>query len=241
MPLPPTFEARVASTRTLTPQVKELTFERVDGAPVAFEAGQWVNLDLPIGDAGGKRSYSIASAPDGSPRFEVAVTLVEGGPGSMFLHALEPGAILRVTGPQGFFTRPLDKAAPSLFVATGTGVTPLRSMLRAATSAAHDAPITLLVGVRREADMLYADEFRALSRGEVRVEYTLSRPEEAWHGRRGYVQEHVPELFRELVALRRGEPHVYICGLERMVSAVREILKHNLGLPRQQVHSERYD
>jgi CDP-4-dehydro-6-deoxyglucose reductase, E3 len=241
MPLPPTFEARVVATRTLTPQVKELVFERVDGAPMLFEAGQWVNLDLPIGDVGGKRSYSIASAPDGTPRFEVAVTLVDGGPGSTFLHALEPGAMLRVTGPQGFFTRPLDKAAPSLFVATGTGVTPLRSMLRAATLASNDAPITLLVGVRHEADMLYADELGARTSDVLRVEYTLSRPSDGWHGRRGYVQEHVPALFHELAALHRGAPHVYICGLERMVSAVREILKHNLGLPRQQVHSERYD
>jgi ferredoxin-NADP reductase len=241
MPLPPTFEARVAATRTLTPLVKELTFERVDGAPMTFEAGQWVNLDLPLGDAAGKRSYSIASPPNGSPRFEIAVTLVEGGPGSTFLHALEPGAILRVTGPQGFFTRPLDRAAPSLFVGTGTGVTPLRSMVGAASRASHAAPIRFVIGVRREEDMLYAEEFRALASDAVRVEYTLSRPSDAWHGRRGYVQAHVPELYRELTALHRGEPHVYICGLDRMVSAVREILKHTMGLPRQLVHSERYD
>jgi ferredoxin-NADP reductase len=241
MPIPPTFEARLVATRALTPQVKELVFERVDGAPVVFEAGQWVNLDLPIGDVGGKRSYSIASAPDGTPRFEIAVTLVEGGPGSTFLHALAPGGVLRVTGPQGFFTRPLEKAAPSLFVATGTGVTPLRSMLRAAVLATNDAPITLLVGVRREADMLYADEFRELTSDARRIEYTLSRPSDAWRGRRGYVQDHVPEMFHELLAMHRGAPHVYICGLERMVGAVREILKHNVGLPRLQVHSERYD
>src|SRR6516165_9359611 len=107
MPLPPTFVATLVTARALSPAVRELTFERDDGTPFAFEAGQWVNLLLP-GDM--KRSYSIASPPSSSPRFEIAVTHVQGGPGSSYLHALEIGAKLEVVGPQGFFTRPLASA-----------------------------------------------------------------------------------------------------------------------------------
>ncbi|HEX7600510.1 MAG TPA: FAD-dependent oxidoreductase, partial [Polyangiaceae bacterium] len=129
MALPPTFDARLVGARMLSPLVRELVFARADGAPLAFEAGQWVSLVLPLPAGELRRSYSIASRPDGTPNFEVAVTRVEGGPGSTYLHAMPPGTELQVVGPQGFFTRPIDETGPSLFVATGTGVTPLRSIL----------------------------------------------------------------------------------------------------------------
>jgi ferredoxin-NADP reductase len=201
---------------------------------------------LPEGEL--RRAYSIASAPDGSPRFELAITHVLTGPGSTYLHALEPGAVLKAVGPQGFFTRPLADAPPSLFVATGTGVVPFRSMIRAAAAAKATAPLWLLFGVREAADVLWREEFEAMSLAEphVRLEITLSRPDAAWRGRRGYVQEHVPELWTELAAsveaAKTGSaPHAFVCGLERMVGSVRELLRKQMGLPRQQVHSERYD
>jgi CDP-4-dehydro-6-deoxyglucose reductase len=253
-PLPPTFEARLAQARAITPSVRELVFERMDGQPMAFVPGQWVSTVLGTGEGPGpatagtdpdmKRSYSIASSPDGSPRFEIAVTHVQGGPGSTRLHALQPGAVLRFVGPQGFFTRHAPASeSPALMIATGTGVTPMRSMLRDAAARGAPATIWLLLGVRREEEMLYGEEFRALAREHsfFRFEPTLSRPGPAWDGRRGYVQTHVRELWTGLVERGEGQPHAYVCGLERMVGAVRELLRKEMGLPRQQVHSERYD
>lgn len=238
---PPELEARLVAARMLTPNVRELTFERTDGAPMQFEAGQWLNALLP--EPVGKRSYSIASPPDGSPRFDITVTHVTGGPGSTWLHAAELGTTLRFVGPQGFFTRPAAKAAPSLMIATGTGVTPMRSMMRAAITAGSRTPMWLLLGVRHEEDLLYADEFRAMAREHafVRFEPTFSQPH-APAPRRGYVQTHVRSLFSELASASGGErPHAYICGLERMIASVRQLLRQDMGLPRQEVHSERYD
>jgi NAD(P)H-flavin reductase len=101
----------------------------------------------------------------------------------------------------------------------------------------------VLLGVRHEQDLLYADELRAMTAAYpfVRFEPTLSQPGPGWTGRKGYVQTHVRALWDELAALGAGEPHAYICGLERMVGSVRELLRKELTLPRQQVHSERYD
>jgi CDP-4-dehydro-6-deoxyglucose reductase len=247
---PPTFEARFVDGRALSPSVRALAFERVDGQPMDFEPGQWVSLILPTPGPtmrGGpirpemRRSYSIASAP-GAPRFEIAVTRVEGGAGSTWLHEVAPGAVLKCIGPQGFFTRPVGGAAPSLFVATGTGVTPMRSMLGAAIAGGSSQPVWVLFGCRHEHDLLYRDEMEALASAHpwLRFEPTLSQPGEGWAGRRGYVQTHVRELWAALSALG-DTPHAYICGLERMVGSVREILRAELQLPRQQVHSERYD
>jgi CDP-4-dehydro-6-deoxyglucose reductase, E3 len=239
----PSFSARLVSVRDLTPTVRELAFEKEDG-PLVHEPGQWLNLDIPReGDTPLTRAYSIASAPTTSTRFELAVTRVATGPGSQILHTLVPGLCLSASGPNGFFTRPVTEGVPSLFVGTGTGITPLRSMVVAATRAGAKEPLTMLIGVRSEADMLYADELATIAEAHpnVRVRYTLSQPSDAWQGLRGYVQEHVPHLVKEIDEMGQGEAHVYICGLEKMVKGVREIARKQLSLPRERVHSERYD
>lgn len=234
------FDVRVVAARPLAPAVRELVLERVDGQAFRFDAGQWVNLVLPLPEGEIKRAYSIASPPDdGSPRFEIAVTHVEGGPGSRYLHALPEGAVVRAIGPQGFFTRAGAEQAPSLFVGTGTGVTPLRSMIRATLAAGGDAPLALLFGARHEEDVLYREELERLTRAHPRFRYeiTLSRPGPAWAGRRGWVQAHLAEL----VGGDGAGLHVYVCGLDRMVSAVRAMLRGELGVDRKRVHAERYD
>ena len=239
------FDARLVAARPLTPSVRELVFERADGRPFRFEPGQWVNLVLPLPGGEVKRAYSIASPPaDGARRFELAVTRVLGGAGSQFLHDLPEGATLRAIGPHGLFTRRRDEPAPALFVGTGTGVTPLRSMIHAALASGATTPLWLLFGARHEADILYRDELEALALAHpnVRYEVTLSRPEPGWAGRSGYVQAHLPDLVRALGAAGGGEaPRAYICGLDRMVSSVREHLRGELGFERRRVHTERYD
>ncbi|MCC6554846.1 MAG: FAD-dependent oxidoreductase [Polyangiaceae bacterium] len=240
---PEPFDTRLVAARMLTPGVRELSLERADGEPLHHEAGQWVNLILPLPSGEVKRAYSIASAPCGSPRFELAVTRVAGGAGSELLHRLEVGATLRAIGPHGLFTRDPDDPAPALLVATGTGVTPLRSMLHAAVRKGSKAPIWVLFGARFEQDILYREELTALAseRPGLRYEVTLSQAGPSWSGRRGYVQEHVPEIYRALASGCAEAPHVFICGLDRMVRAVKDLSRQGLGVDRKKVHVERYD
>jgi ferredoxin-NADP reductase len=237
------FEIEILSTNALAPSVKSFVFARTDGTMLDYQPGQWVNLVLPTPSGEIRRAYSIASAPDETARFEVAVTEVTGGPGSGYLCGLDVGARLSAIGPLGFFTRDPSDPSPSLFVATGTGVTPLRSMLHAAVRAGLPAPIWLLLGVRRTSDLLYKDEFLRLAREHesFRVFFTLSQGEPEWQDRRGYVQTHVAELWAALEREGKGEPHLYVCGLERMITAVRKLVRQDLGVPRERVHSERYD
>ncbi len=257
--LPPSFDARVIRTRALSPSVREIAFERVDGQRFDFDPGQWVSLVLPVPPAPRaesaspdaeaprelRRAYSIASPPSGDASFDIAVTRVDAGAGSAALHALSPGDVVRAIGPQGFFTRRPDEPQPSLLIGTGTGVAPLRSMLRAAE--ASRVPVWLLFGGREEHDLLYRDELAAVvarrkaPHAPFRVEQTLSRGSASWEGRRGHVQIHARELYEELARTTGSEPHVYICGLERMVGGVRALFRQEMGLPRQLVHSERYD
>jgi CDP-4-dehydro-6-deoxyglucose reductase, E3 len=241
---PPRFQARLTASEQLTPSVRELRFVKEDG-PIDFLPGQWVNLELPGKDSTTVlRAYSIASPPQASPEFELAITKVDGGVCSEYLHQLKPGSSLTAIGPQGFFTRSVEDKNPSLFIATGTGLTPLRSMFRAALSAGANEPLWLLLGVRHESDLLYREELEQLAEKypNFKVFFTLSRADESWQGLRGYVQTHVKELWEQLNQTAPGSTgHVHICGLERMVKEVRNVLRKELELPRQQVHSERYD
>jgi CDP-4-dehydro-6-deoxyglucose reductase len=237
----PEVRVRVQAIRELSPSVRGLSLSLPANAPdaLSFVAGQWLHLHVRTPDGGSeKRAYSIASGPAARP-LELAITHVATGQVSPLLHAVCVGDELVCDGPYGFFTRegPL-RALPALFVGTGTGLSPLRSMLADMLAAPTHPPVTLLFGVRTQADILFREELEAWARRDpgFRLEVTLSRPEAAWAGRVGYVQQHVAELARAL-----GEPHVFVCGLSPMVSDVRALCKGELGYDRKRIHSERYD
>ena len=99
-------------------------------------------------------------------------------------------------------------------------------------------PLGLLFGCRSRADILWRDELEAWSANDARLKLwvTLSRGDDAWTGARGYVQT---QLGTALEAL--GRPHVFVCGLSKMVGDVRAVLKQQHGYDRKLVHSERYD
>ena len=232
--------ARIVEVRNLSPSVRSLALELLEpaaGLP-AFQAGQWLHLHVQAPDGSReKRAYSIASGPGASP-IELAVTYVSDGVVSPVLHALAVGDELACDGPYGFFTRQAERAEPALFVATGTGLAPLRSMLFEILQTPAHPPITLLFGVRSQADILWREQLEAWAARDpgFRLEVSLSRPEAGWQGRTGYVQSHVAELAGAL-----GEPHVFVCGLSPMVNAVRALCKGELGYDRKRIHSERYD
>jgi CDP-4-dehydro-6-deoxyglucose reductase, E3 len=233
-------EVIVRQTQMLSPNVRGLTLACVDGEPLAFVPGQWVNLEVDAFGTRDKRAYSIASAPNPlePSSFEVAVTRVDEGSVSRALHALPEGSVLAMDGPHGFFTREGQTHTPAWFIGTGTGVCPLRAMLQSELETHEGPPLALVLGVRNEAEILYRADFEALAANHPRFSFhvTLSRPPADWPGLHGYVQAHVPRLIDPTVA-----PHAYICGLSKMVGSVRKVLKEQLGFDRRRIHSERYD
>ena len=222
----------------LSPKVRELTFD--PGAGFPFAPGQWVSLKFPLASSGQPlaRSYSIASAPRDDDTFDLAVTRIEDGPGSSFLHAMAIGDVVDAADPLGFFTLPSKIERPLLLVGTGTGVAPLRAMIQSLDRHPAPPPVTLLFGVRHREDLIYADEFGTLAARHptFRFEPTLSRPPDGWTGRVGYVQHHLPAMLGAM-----PEADTYLCGLNAMVRDARKILRDTLGLPRERVHSERFD
>ena len=158
---------------------------------------------------------------------------------SNFLCDLRLGDEVYLQGPFGdFILHPPMR--DTIFIATGTGIAPFRSMLHWLLSdeSRHQGKhLWLLFGNRRIEDIYYHDEFLRLADLHSNFHYlpTLSRADEKWQGLRGYVQQHVPEL-----AQGRLDMHAYICGLDKMVKANRELLK-SLGWDRKSIRYEKYD
>ena len=205
----------------------------------AFTPGQFISV---IDREDGKevtRAYSIAS-PRGGNRFALCLNRVEDGIVSPWLFRLKPGDELEVHEPLGYFTL-RHPGRRAVFVATGTGIAPFRSMLLDHLPRTQPE-ITLLFGVRYEHGLLYREEFEDLARQYPKFRFlpTITRPDASWTGRTGRVQAHMDEA----LAIRAPEDletiDVYICGLREMVDDVRKDLKQR-GLDRRQIIYEKYD
>ena len=232
--------ARLVDSVPLTDFTKHLEFEVLDQPHFGFVAGQWLSAKeyKPDGEEI-TRAYSIASPPNGSGRFALCLNRVVDGFMSNFLCDLEVGAEVPFQGPFGsFILRPPMR--DTLFIATGTGIAPFRSMLHwvlADQSRHQRRQLWLLFGSRTENDIYYHDEFVKLAAEHPNFHYlpTLSRGAAEWQGLRGYVQEHVPGIVGG-----RTDLHAYICGLKKMITANRDLLK-GMGWDRKSIIYEAYD
>jgi ferredoxin-NADP reductase len=235
-------KAELMSAHMMTPSERSLVLRLHDRSAVGHKAGQYLDAIVPTPQGlPFRRSYSIASATDLSmpERFELAVTRVEGGPTSNALHTIQPGALIEIEGPEGTFVRrPEDRDQPTLFVATGTGLAPVRAMLSEEVRVSEGPPLVLLFGCRTPADVLWADELQQWERlcPRFRLHVTLSRASPEWAGLVGYVQRHARGLAESLPRAR-----AYVCGVSAMVDDVVTVLEREAGLPRESLRYETYD
>ena len=205
-----------------------------------YVPGQWLSVKAvtPEGEEM-TRAYSIASPPTDNGHVAFCLNRVEEGFMSNYLCGLEDGASISFQGPFGdFILRP--PLRDTVFIATGTGVAPFRSMLHwlLALEERHQGhQFWLLFGARAEEDLYYKKEFEELAAKHPNFHFlpTLSRAPETWKGLRGYVQQHLGEIVG-----MRTDMHAYICGLDKMVKANRDLLK-SLGWDRTSIRYEKYD
>jgi ferredoxin-NADP reductase len=235
-----TFTTHLIRTQALSALTRHLEFEVKGIARFGFVAGQWLSFktNKPDGEEI-TRAYSIASPPADDNRFALCLNRVQDGFMSNFLCDMKEGEEIRCQGPFGdFILRP--PLRDTIFIATGTGIAPFRSMLHwlLADPARHvDKQFWLLFGNRTEKDIYYHEEFLSLASQHASFHYmpTLSRGGPEWQGLHGYVQEHVPGIVHG-----RNGVHAYICGLDKMIKANRERLK-SLGWDRKSILFEKYD
>jgi ferredoxin-NADP reductase len=205
----------------------------------SFTPGQFISV---IDREKGKettRAYSIAS-PRGGNTFALCLNRVPDGIVSRWLFELSPGDEVEIHEPLGYFTL-RHPGRRAVFIATGTGIAPFRSMLLDHLPRLQPH-ITLLFGVRYDIGLLYRDELEGLAAEYPNFKFmpTVTRPGETWHGRTGRVQQHIDEALAIRTPDELSTIDVYICGLKEMVDDVRKQLKQR-GFDRKQIIYEKYD
>jgi ferredoxin-NADP reductase len=227
--------ARLIKSVEPAPDLRQFFFEAEGLDRLEFIPGQFVSFTDQVNGKEITRAYSIASAPNGANRFELLLNRVPDGIFSNRLFAMQPGETVEMRPPLGTFVL-RQPPRDSVFIATGTGIAPVRAMLRAHLSDTSPA-FTLLYGVRHQSHLMYREEFQNLENRFPHFHFwpVVSRPEPTWTGRTGHVQRHL-----EQALAGRNDLHVYLCGLAAMVDDVRAILKAG-AFDRKQIIYEKYD
>ncbi len=196
-------------------------------------AGQHVDVRLTAPDGyQAQRSYSIASAP-GERHLTLTVERIEAGEVSPYLvDELQAGDRVELRGPiGGYFVWQEAHPGPVLLVAGGSGIVPLRAMLRVRGS----TPVRLLYSARSPAEVIYRDELAALAEVEVHLVYTREWPE-GWQGHRGRIDA---ALLAALAWAPAEGPITFVCGPNGFVETAAGALVANGQAPLS-VRTERF-
>jgi len=244
MQKPQQYKGKVSEHILINERFEYLHIELVEPHELEFQAGQYVSVDIGGGDPASagqvRRAYSIASAPSMKHAVELCVDITPGGKGSEFLKNLKPGDEVSFLAPLGVFVmKPenLVKEKNLLFVATGTGITPLRSMILDLLRDKQDArPMWLYWGLRFVEDMFWEEEFRQMHEffKNFHFHLTLSKPPNHWPLCNGYVTNCLKHELK-----LNADWGVYLCGSKEMVVDGSKLMIE-MGVPEEQVHFEKF-
>ena len=215
-------DGRILMRRKVTSDIWQLVLECDGETLFGFDAGQFVEVNVPGTDEW--RAYSMANAPSDAQRIELLVKELPGGCFSAFLaKGLHEGDAVRIRGPYGQF-KVQQGTAPIMMVAGGSGMAPILSMLRALGEQRSSREITFYYGARTAHDLICGEEIAstASNLGSFTYVPVLSEPEPAslWSGEIGLVTSAIE---RQAGNLRVAE--AYLCGPPAMIDAAIEVLR----------------
>jgi len=185
---------------------------------IEFESGQFLNLIIEHEGEIYKRPYSIASANDNKDIIELTIKLVENGEFTPKLFEKMVGDECSIVGPLGMFklnsVKPKEKV---VLIGTGTGISSLRSILFELLKEKEERQIVLIYGNRFSSEILFEKELDDLAETYPQFKFVkvISRPDDNWNGRFGYVQNNL-----DSIDFLNSE--IYICGWSNMVKTVKD-------------------
>ena len=217
---------------TETARTKSIALAAADWP--GHQAGQHVDVRLTAEDGyQAQRSYSIASAPE-DEHLVITVQRLDDGEVSPYLtDVLEPGDELELRGPiGGYFVWREALGGPLLLVAGGSGVVPLRAILRHHRAIGSEIPVRLLYSARTREDLIYRAELEGY---DTTITLTDEQPQ-GWTGRTGRIDS---DFLAELAWSPAERPRVYVCGPTGFVEAVADALV-TLGHAADRIRTERF-
>jgi glycine betaine catabolism B len=225
-----------------TLDTKTFRLGRADGQIFDYLPGQYITLSVAITGQEYKRSYSLASSLSHRGVLEITVKRdANGGVVSNWLNDnLKVGDTLNVKGPYGKFSCAKDTPKKILFLAAGSGIVPIMSMLRWLADTESSADVLLILSFRTLYDIIYRDELNLIAAHHKNIKPIITLTKEPlryslWDGLTGRISESmiaglVPDLF---------ERAVYLCGPDAFMAECKQSLQ-NLNLPAEQLFYESF-
>jgi CDP-4-dehydro-6-deoxyglucose reductase len=221
--------AHVDEIAELAPGIRRITLKPAQ--PVAFRGGQFISVRVGAGYHP-RRSYSIASGPAKTDRFDLVVRGMSER-SKEFFDELSVGDEIQFNGPMGFFTLVDDHPGDVVMAATGVGISAILAQLHELLAVPGDRAVELYWGFADE-DELFGDELIAPLEADSRFRCYryIAEPPPGWTGRTGFITD---DVVARADVLR--EPTFYLCGNGQMVADVQRGLKQR-GVPRERVRTE---
>ena len=231
-----TLPCRVQKMERVTEDVILLGLKLPANERLQFLAGQYLEFLL---KDGGRRSFSMGNAPQDDELIQLHVRHVPGGQFTDHVFGkMKERDILRFEGPQGTFFLREDSAKPVVFVASGTGFAPIKSIIEHAMRREIARPMTLYWGGRRPRD-LYMNALAEGWAAQGRITYVPvisdALPEDNWTGRTGFVHRAVMQDFPDL-----SGHQVYACGVPIMVDSARRDFIARCRLPEEEFYADSF-
>jgi ferredoxin-NADP reductase len=214
---------RVVETIQETQRAKSLVLDLPNWS--GHRAGQHVDIRLTADDGyQAQRGYSIASAPEDDGVMLTVDRLEDGEVSPYLTDVIEAGDEIEVRGPiGGYFVWEASLSGPLQLISGGSGIVPLRAMLRHWAAARPPVKVRLLHSARSLDDVIYRDElmrFAAFDEVDLHIALTRTWPE-GWRGHRGRVDR---AFLESATWAPRDEPRIYVCGPTAFVEAVSAVL-----------------
>ncbi len=234
------YDSKITKIEQMTSTTRRFWLEKKPEWDFSFQAGQFITLDLPIHEKRLKRwrSYSLAGSPGDTGDLELCIVKLDGGLASEYLfEEAKIGTPVKFKGPAGAFTLSKKPATELVFICTGTGIAPFRSMLREMAAKEWKQSVHLIFGTRYVDGILYRKEMEALERDFPSFKYSIALSREATED---YHQGYVHKIYEQAYQDIQQGIHFYICGWSNMVDEAVKKLTEDMGYPKEQVHYELY-
>lgn len=230
-------------------ETKTFVFERTDGQPIEYKAGQFLTFLINHNGHEIRRSYSMSSAPSVDPYPTITVKRVANGEISRFwLDLVKVGDELTTLPPSGRFTLdahedPLTNDSELFMFAAGSGINPLYSMIKEALSTRPDNKITLIYANRSENHTIFFESLHNWQKQypeRLKVIHYFSEPSESWEGLPGRINNsRLEKLMKELVKDQGENARFYLCGPMPLMRTVTITLVF-LGFKKEHIRKENF-
>ena len=231
---------------TYSEDLKVFRFKLPPGGELSFAPGQFVMLSLPgLVDSNGRKiakAYSIASSPLQQGIIELCIVHYPNGTLSAPLFKLKAGDEAIITGPYGMFQMkpPIQKG--TVFIAGGTGISPLMSMLRSSYTDSSKEKLWLFYSVSEPGKILFKEELLGYQKNNgLQLVVSTSNSDPDWEGDKGRATDtfpkHLPRLQQD--GVKSEERQFYVCGPPVMVTDTIKMLEQ-LGFRKENIHKEQW-